>query len=289
VDKLNHEDAVSELKQLNSPAPFLSGPSAIVSNTIRYRDMIRQFVKRDLKNKYRGSLLGYLWSLLAPTLQCMVYYMLIVLWRGGYARKPLWLFGGILLYGFFRDSSKGTTDSLTRNLGLIKKMYFPREIFAVSNLISQLIVLLLSMIVLIPLLFKYGFEVNRYTLLAPLGIIGTLILGQGLGLLLCCPNSIHKDVGLFMRYIYTGLFFASPILWRYEDYFGPRISASYWETYLYANPLAVFLSLFRYGLDGSVPPVSPNNVFVAFFTSFVILLLGMCVFKKYEAGVIQSI
>ena len=278
-----------QLKQLNASAPFFSGPGAIIKNTRKYKSMIGQFVKRDLKNKYRGSLLGYFWSLLAPTLQFMVYYILIVFWRGGYERKPLWLFGGILLYGFFRDSSKGTTDSLTKNLGLIKKMYFPREIFAISNLISQFIILLLSMIVLIPLLFKYGFEINRYSLLAPLGILGTLILGQGIGLLLCCPNSIHKDVGLFMRYVYTALFFASPILWRYEDYFGPRISESYWESYLYANPLAVFLSLFRYGLDGTPPPVSGNSIFVAFLTSSIVLILGMCVFKKYEAGVIQSI
>ena len=115
------------MKQLNAQAPFFSGPATIIKNAIKYKPMIGQFVKRDLKNKYRGSLLGYLWSLLAPTLQFMVYYLLIVLWRGGYDRKPLWLFGGILVYGFFRDSSKGTTDSLTKNLGLIKKMYFHRN------------------------------------------------------------------------------------------------------------------------------------------------------------------
>ena len=140
------------------------------------------------------------------------------------------------------------------------------------------------MIVLIPLLFKYGFEINRYTLFAPLGILGALILSQGFGWLLCCPNSIHKDVGLFMRYVYTGLFFANPILWRYEDYFGPRISESYWEPYLYANPLAVFLSLFRYGLDGSPPPVSTSNILVAFSISFVILILGMCVSRNMRQG-----
>ncbi|MBT7377434.1 MAG: ABC transporter permease [Candidatus Marinimicrobia bacterium] len=278
------------LPVMNEPNPFFKGPSEIIKNSFQNKKMIKQFVKRDFKNKYRGSLLGYFWSLLAPFMQCMVYYLLIVLWRGGYERKPLWLFGGILAFGLFRDLTKITMDGLTKNIGLIKKLYFPRELFAVSTMFSQWIILSLSLIILIPLLLKYGFTISFYTLLFPLGLLGITMIALGIGWMFCCANAAYSDIGMTWKYIFTGLFFGSPILWRIEDFFSPtRIPPEYLTTYFYCNPLAVFLTMFRYGLDGVEPPLPLMNIVVAFTTALVLLLAGMCIFKRYEAGVIQSI
>ena len=99
--------------------------------------MIGQFVKRDFRIKYRGSFLGYIWSLLGPILHAMVYYALIVLIRGGVSRQPLWLFGGIILYSFFRETLDGGMRYLVSNKSLIMKVYFPREIFAFSNMLAE--------------------------------------------------------------------------------------------------------------------------------------------------------
>ena len=88
---------------LNPPIKFQYGLIEYFKNIFNNREMVFQFVRRDFRIKYRGSVLGYFWSLLGPILHCLVYYTLIVLIRGGgYERQPLWLFGGIILFQFFR-------------------------------------------------------------------------------------------------------------------------------------------------------------------------------------------
>ena len=247
--------------------------------------MIGQFVKRDFRIKYRGSLLGYIWSLLGPILHAMVYYALIVLIRGGgYPRQPLWLFGGIIVYSFFRETLDGGMRSLVSNKNLIMKVYFPREVFAFSNMLAKLIFFLLSTIVLIPLLYHYGFELNENQIFVPLSIVGLSILGLGMGFLLCCAHSVYSDIGLFMRYLLTFGFFLSPVLWTID-----RIPEQWFELYLMINPIAVFLTMFRYGLDGDSLPIPAHTIPIAFFTSSLIFVLGISIFKRFEGGVIRYI
>ena len=247
--------------------------------------MIGQFVKRDFRIKYRGSLLGYFWSLLGPILHAMVYYALIVLIRGGgYPRQPLWLFGGIILYSFFRETLDGGMRSLVRNKSLIMKIYFPREVFAFSNMLAKMIFFLLSTLVLIPLLYHYGFEINENQFFVPLSIVGLAILGLGMGFFLCCAHTIYSDVGLLMRYVLTFGFFLSPVLWTID-----RIPERWLELYLTINPIAVFLTMFRYGLDGEEIPIPMHTIPIAFITSVMIFIIGISIFKRYEGGVIRYI
>jgi len=281
-----NESADSTLPSvLNPPSAFFRSPLDFTNNLLKNKEMIYQFVRRDIRVKYRGSVLGYLWSLLGPGLQAFVYYLLIVLIRGGgYARQPLWLFGGLILYSYFRETLTGSMNSLTQNEGLIKKIYFPREIFSFTGMLSKCIFLLLSMLVLIPLLLKYGFEINTYQLYVPMAIIGMGCLGLGLGLILCCPNTVYVDIGIFMRYVLTAGFFLSPVLWTID-----RIPEDWLFVYLVINPMAVFLTMFRYGLDGTALPIPMETLPIAFATTAILLLLGICIFKRFEGEVIRYI
>lgn len=278
--------ADSELPSvLNPPSPFFKGPIDIARNTLKHRGMVFQFVKKDIRVKYRGSILGYVWALLGPILQATMYYCLIVLIKGGgYPRQPLWLFGGLILYSFFRETTNMSMKSLVMNGSIIKNIYIPRELFSFSKLISNFIFLLLSMVVLIPLLLHYGFEINQYQLWVPLSIIGMGAIGIGIGLILCCPNTIFPDVGMFMGYVLRVGFFLSPILWTID-----RIPEDWLFVYLVINPLAVFLTMFRYGLDGTELPIPLETIPIAFATTAILLLLGMCMFKKFEGEVIRYI
>ena len=279
------KEVTSKPSQINPPIPFHRGLPEFARNLSQRREMIGQFVKRDFRIRYRGSLLGYVWSLLGPILHALVYYALIVLIRGGgYVRQPLWLFGGIILYGFFRETVEGGMRSLVSNKSLIMKIYFPREVFAFSNMLAKLIFFILSAIVLIPLLYHYGFEVNRNQFFVPLSIIGLSFLGLGLGFLLCCAHTIYSDVGMFMKYILTFIFFLSPVLWTID-----RIPEKWLELYLLINPVAVFLTMFRYGLDGAGVPIPMYTIPIAFATSIVFFVMGVSIFKRYEGMVIRYV
>lgn len=276
---------MAEVAPINPEVPLHKGLPLFCKNIWSRKEMIGQFVKRDFRIKYRGSLLGYFWSLLGPILHAMVYYALIVLIRGGgYPRQPLWLFGGIILYSFFRETLDGGMRSLVSNKSLIMKIYFPREVFAFSNMLAKMIFFLLSTLVLIPLLYHYGFEINENQFFVPLSIVGLAILGLGMGFFLCCAHTIYSDVGLLMRYVLTFGFFLSPVLWTID-----RIPERWLELYLTINPIAVFLTMFRYGLDGEEIPIPMHTIPIAFITSVLIFIIGISVFKRYEGGVIRYI
>ena len=274
-----------DVPPINPEVPLHRGFGLFCKNIWNRKEMIGQFVKRDFRIKYRGSLLGYIWSLLGPILHAMVYYALIVLIRGGgYPRQPLWLFGGIILYSFFRETLDGGMRSLVSNKSLIMKIYFPREVFAFSNMLAKLIFFLLSALVLIPLLYHYGFQINENQIYVPMAIVGLAILGLGMGFLLCCAHSIYSDVGLFMRYFLTFGFFLSPVLWTID-----RIPEQWLELYLTINPIAVFQTMFRYGLDGESLPIPMHTIPIAFLSSTIVLIIGISIFKRYEGGVIRYI
>ena len=276
---------MAEVAPINPEVPLHKGLPLFCKNIWSRKEMIGQFVKRDFRIKYRGSLLGYFWSLLGPILHAMVYYALIVLIRGGgYPRQPLWLFGGIILYSFFRETLDGGMRSLVSNKSLIMKIYFPREVFAFSNMLAKMIFFLLSTLVLIPLLYHYGFEINENQFFVPLSIVGLAILGLGMGFFLCCAHTIYSDVGLLMRYVLTFGFFLSPVLWTID-----RIPERWLELYLTINPIAVFLTMFRYGLDGEEIPIPMQTIPIAFITSVMIFIIGISIFKRYEGGVIRYI
>jgi len=276
---------LAEVAPINPEVPLHKGLPLFCKNIWSRKEMIGQFVKRDFRIKYRGSLLGYFWSLLGPILHAMVYYALIVLIRGGgYPRQPLWLFGGIILYSFFRETLDGGMRSLVSNKSLIMKIYFPREVFAFSNMLAKMIFFLLSTLVLIPLLYHYGFEINENQFFVILSIVGLAILGLGMGFFLCCAHTIYSDVGLLMRYVLTFGFFLSPVLWTID-----RIPERWLELYLTINPIAVFLTMFRYGLDGEEIPIPMHTIPIAFITSVMIFIIGISIFKRYEGGVIRYI
>lgn len=268
---------------LNSPVKLHLGVIEYSKNIYQDKEMLLQFVRRDFKIKYRGSVLGYLWSLLEPTLTALVYTALILLIRGGgYYRQPLWLFGGIIMFQFFRETLVGGMSSLSDNRGLIKRIYFPREIFATANMMSKLIFLIFAMVPLIPLLYYYGLEINYNQIYVIPAIFGIGILGLGLGYLLCCPHTIYSDIGLFTKHALFFLFFLSPILWKLD-----RIPEEYLNLYLTINPAAVFLTMFRYGLDGASIPLDDNIIIQAFIISIAVLILGISIFKRFEGGVIR--
>lgn len=270
---------------LNPPVKFQNGLIEYFRNIMHSKEMLIQFVRRDFRIKYRGSVLGYFWSLLGPILHCMVYYTLIVLIRGGgYARQPLWLFGGIILFQFFRETLEGGMRSLISNQGLIKRIYFPREVFATSNMISKLIFLMFATVPLFPLLYYYGFEINYNQLYVLPAIFGLSILALGMGYLLSCAHTTYADVGLLMKYVLTFLFFLSPVLWTLDN-----IPDQWLELYLAINPVAVFLTMFRYGLDGTALPIGTVIIARAYVTSIVILIIGISVFKRFEGSVIRHL
>ncbi len=277
----------AELVEINAPVPFLEGPRQIWRNVLEHRHLISNFISRDFRLKYRNSTLGYFWSLLQPLLLSGVYFFLYLILPGKpEAMAPLWIFLGVVTWSFF---AKGLTDSVTcllRGESMIKQVYFPREIFAITSVGSQMLIAGLSLLVAIPCMVYYELPPTANLLMVPLGLVLAALLALGVGLGTACLNVVNRDVEHFFRFLTRAGLFLSPVMWTLEKI--PQSRASLRDI-LILNPLAVPITMVRNGIDGRPLPVSPGQVAYSVIFCIGSFLIGSMIFKRFEARVVKKI
>ena len=134
-------------------------------NTVKelyaYREMIFSLVRRDLKGRYKGSVLGFLWTFLSPLLQLIVYtFVFSTIMRAGVEDYYLFLFVALVPWTFFSSSIAGGATCITGQKDMVNKIYFPREVLPISHVISQLINMLLTYLVVLAVLIISGKGIN---------------------------------------------------------------------------------------------------------------------------------
>ena len=139
------------------PEPSLLGsPSRFLYNLKKNRSWIYNFIRRDVRIKYRNSILGYIWTILQPLLLAGVYYFVFTIIADQTEELyPTWVLIGVITWQFFGRSLNGSITSISRNSGMIKQIYFPREIFAITTVGSNLVITTMSLLVVIPFIFYY--------------------------------------------------------------------------------------------------------------------------------------
>jgi len=256
----------------------------IWKNIREHHYLISNFIQRDLRLKYRNSLLGYFWSLLEPLMLSGVYFVLFVIIKGSpEPNYPLWVIIGVITWGHFSQSLGGTIGSLTQNSGLIKQVYFPREIFAITKVGSSLAITALGLLVAIPLMYILNIQPNGNLLMVPIGLIMVSMLSLGVGLLLACLNAVNRDIEHFFRFVTRAGFFLSPVMWTIE-----MVPKSL-EGYIMANPMVVPITMIRNGIDGRSLGIESLYVIYSILFCTISLLLGSMVFKYYEAEVVKKL
>ncbi|MEE3242923.1 MAG: ABC transporter permease, partial [Candidatus Thermoplasmatota archaeon] len=189
-----------ELVEINKAKGFLLGPWLMWLNIRKHHYLISNFIQRDLRLKYRNSLLGYFWSLLEPLMLSGVYFVLFVIIKGNpEPNYPLWVILGVIVWGHFSQSLNGSITSLTHNAGLIKQVYFPREIFAITKVGANLVIATMGLFVAVPFMYYLGINPNEQLVMVPLGLILVSMLALGVGLLLACLNAVNRDIEHFFR------------------------------------------------------------------------------------------
>jgi lipopolysaccharide transport system permease protein len=276
----------THLVEINAPVSFLAGPREMWRNFREYRHLIWNFIQRDIRLKYRDSSLGYFWSLLEPMGLSAVYWVLFVILAGKPQPKfALWVLIGVIVWGFFSTAVSETLTSLTRNEGLIKQVYFPREIFALTNVGSKLILSALSLLVCIPLMVHFRIAPTPYLLMVPLGLALAAMLGLGMGLATACLNVVNRDVDYFFRFVMRAGFFLSPVMWTVEQA-GSRKAIL---PYLLYNPITLPLTMVRNGIDGHPLHMARHYIIYGVSFSVVTFLVGAAIFKRFESQVVKKL
>ena len=268
--------------------PFLSAPFKIMQNLYSYRQLVKHFVGRDLKVRYHNSILGYGWSVLEPLALTVTFYILFaILSDSDDPFRPLTILLGILAWSLFAKTFSNGTTSIQRNNALIKRVYFPREIFIFSKSGYNLFEFMLSLLVIIPLLITYDLLPTSQILLLPVAIIMISIFATGLALFTSILQTKARDIEHMVTIGLRISFYLSPVFYPLEMITGGRIPSQYVETYLILNPMATYITMIRSAFTGAPLGIPTVNLIITFATTIVIFWLGAIYFLRRERKAVK--
>ncbi len=183
----------------------------------KYRDLLRLLVFKDIKLKYRRSILGYLWSILNPLLIMIV--MTIVfssMFRYDIQNFPVYMFCGHLLFNYMSNATNQAIYSISGNASLLKKTYVPKYVFTVAKITSGLIDLVFSLGALVLVLLATRATITWYVLLFPMVLLQLYVFCIGLGLFLAQSNVFFKDTQFIYNAVTTAWMYLTPIFYPME-------------------------------------------------------------------------
>lgn len=245
----------------------------------RYRYLFFIFIWRDVKVRYKQTVLGILWVVLQPIVTAFIF----TIFFGGLAKIPsgnlpyqLFVFTGLIFWNLFSSSVTAASNSLIDNLDIIKKVYFPREILPISTALSAMIDFFINLIVLIVFTLYLSYQLNLWLLpMIVYGAIITLLTSVGLGLLLSSLNIKYRDVRYILPFFIQLLLFLSPVI-----YPSSTIRDSY--RLLFAlNPMTGVIENVRTLLGGSLS-IDFLMLSVSSISAIFVFLVGLIYFRKTE-------
>lgn len=248
-----------------------------IETFFKYSELMKQLIIRDLKLKYRRSVLGYLWSILNPLLIMLV---LVFVFSGmfdrGIENYAVYLITGRTIFEYITGSTTSCMRAIIGNSALLKKVYVPKYVFVISKMTSSMIDTVLSMGALLIVMLFTGAEFTWYFLLFPLVIIQVYIFCCGVGFFLAQANVFFRDIQYIYKAFTTAWMYATPIFYTLDQMNGTVrfIIEKFNPAYYYVTQFRCFIS------DGCFPPM---DLFVGgWVIAIVALVIGVLLFKKNQ-------
>jgi lipopolysaccharide transport system permease protein len=195
-----------------------------LTNLFRYRGLVQSLVARELKARYRGSVLGFFWSFVNPVMLLLVYSFVFSTimpnTTQGIQPYALFMFCGILPWTWFSASLSESTNALISGGNLIKKVLFPAEVLPIVSVLTNMVNFFLGLLILLPSLIYYHRLLFSFNLLwFPVAVLVQLIFTLGLALVLAALTVHFRDIRDLLANVLTLWFFATPIIysWRQDN------------------------------------------------------------------------
>ncbi|MFD4959975.1 ABC transporter permease [Microbacterium sp. NPDC058389] len=285
--------ASSELASLEDP-----GRSIGLFDVFRRRYLLSLIVRKEVQIRYRGSVLGWMWSYVKPLVQFVVFYVAIGLFLGMNSKVdffPIYLLAGITVVTFFNEAFSNGTRSLIDNAALIKKIYLPREMFPVSSMLIAAVNTLPQIIVVVVIALFFGWAPSALQIGAVLlALVIVAVLSTGLGLLFGAINVTFRDAQSFVEIIVMCAVWASPVMYQWEMV-ADKVPEWLFVAYR-LNPITAAVELFHYGIwfplgprDAQPLPDLAMYSALALVISLVLLIVGQSVFRRLEGRFAQDL
>jgi homopolymeric O-antigen transport system permease protein len=242
-----------------------------------HRELFYFLVWRDLKVRYKQTVLGALWVILQPLLMTLIF----VVFLGFVVRVPsenipypLFLYSALLAWTFFSNAVASSSFSLVGNASMITKVYFPRVIVPLASVTVRLADFLIASVILFALIAYYRISPGWNLLLAPLLVAHLTILATGIGLFLAALNVKYRDVGTVLPVLLQLWMFISPVIYP------TSLIPARWQPLYNLNPLTGIIENFRASLFGL--PLNYKSLLSSVIVTVIILLYSTYVFRQLE-------
>lgn len=242
-----------------------------------HRELLYFLVWRDLKVRYKQTLLGVSWVVLQPILMTLVFAVFlgkIAHVQSGNVPYVLFLYSGLLPWTFFTNAVSTSSHSLIASSQMITKVYFPRSLVPLAAVLVRLSDFLVASLILFVLMIYYGRAFTSALLLLPFLVLHLTLLALSLGLLFAALNVKYRDIGTVLPVLLQLWLFASPVI--YPTTFVP----ANWRWLYELNPLSGIISGFRTALLAA--DFDWRSLLVSFGITLVLLVYSTFVFKRME-------
>ncbi len=242
-----------------------------------FRELLFFLSWRDIKIRYKQTVLGFAWAILQPFLTMVVFSLFF----GKLAKMPsegvpypIFNYAALLPWQFFANSITVSTNSLVTNSNMVTKVYFPRLFVPISAVLSGLVDFAIAFIVLLGMMLFYHISPNLGVLLLPVFLLQAFIAAMGVSLWLSALNVKYRDVRYVVPFLSQFWFFATPIAYP------SSLLGEPWRTLYGLNPMVGVVEGFRWALLGTNPPEA--MLFISVLISLILLITGLIYFNRTE-------
>lgn len=245
----------------------------------RYRELLYIFTWRDIKVRYKQTVIGIIWAILQPFVMMVIFSVFF----GGLAKVPsdgvpypLFVFSGLLFWNYFSTALMNASNSLQDNENILKKIYFPRLLLPLSPTLTPMVDFCLAFLILVGMMFFYHYTPTWYGIaLLPVLLLITFLTAAGLGTLLAAVNVRYRDVRYALPFFIQSLLFLTPVIYP------TTLVSQKFQWLLALNPLTGIIEAARSGITG-IKPINFQLLLVSTIIAMVLFLIGIFYFRKTE-------
>ncbi len=289
--------APEHLPQVRVVEP-LTRTAVRVRDLLEYRELLVNLVRKELRVKYKNSVLGFVWSMLNPALYLAIFYVVFEKFLGtDIPSFPIYLVSGLLAWNLWSSALGGSVGSLLGNANLVTKVYFPREILTLATIGASMIHFFFQFIVLLGALivFRYGVGPEAL-LLVPTALLVEVILLIGVCLIVSVLNVYFRDVQHLLELVLLAWFWMTPIVYPIH-FVQKEMSSLLFRVYL-LNPITHIVLAFQRGIYGQRPKVSVadasllwylRNLGIVGACAVVLMVIGWAIFRRLESRLAEEL
>ena len=263
----------------------------------RYRDLCSLFIRKNIVVQYKQTILGPLWYIIQPIFTVVMYMVVF----GGIAGiptdgvpQPLFYLAGVSLWQYFADCLNSTSNTFVKNSGIFGKVYFPRLIMPVSDVLSNLLRFGIQLGLFIVVYVIYAIKgcaacPNWYALLFPVLVLMMAGLALGFGVLFSSLTTKYRDLQILFGFIVQLWMYATPIVYPLSQVEGKIVAGMNLHTIMLINPVTSVIETFKYAALGAGTFVGWGWLAYSFIFMVALLAVGVVIFNKVQKSFMDTV